>query len=274
MAPSPTLPRLRAEFTSSTELGALTGQLRRFEIVTPLISGPPHGISQHFGCVHTGRCSVLLRVGGGHLRAPAEDLLARLRDDLPAHLGSTNGHPAESIRGVVAWLEHEQRVGYLERAYVTATILFAVSDAEVWAWNVGPNGVLRGGPSGVFFESVDLRYPVLRRIGVMADSTHQWPGTDVAERASSIFAIGTPAGYEEVCGPLLGGQVFGVLDRGCLPFGPLPTTSITLERLWTMEAPWQYGLRGQAVLFGRCSAKELALPSDWRVEEVPIATQS
>ena len=139
-------PRVRSEFANEAGWGTLSADLRRYELATPTLPGPILGVSRAIGCIHVGRASLIVRVDGGHLRAPVKELLKMLTAKAPVHLDSAVSGPAEYIGNIVSWLEEEQRSGFLERTYTTATILVAVSDHEAWTWLVSPHGVVRGRP--------------------------------------------------------------------------------------------------------------------------------
>ena len=270
MTASSTLPPLRTEFTVDSEWGPLSSALRRYEIATPEIPGPVDAISRTVGCIHAARASLIVRIGGGHLRAPTEEIFETLVDEAPAQLGAMASGPAEYVTKVVSWLEKQQQAGFLERSYTTATLLVAVSDSEAWTWLVSPHGLVHGRPGGVVFVSTDLRYPALRRLGVMNEPAFRFPGAEPGDKASSICCLGRPAGYEMIRTYLAPGEIAVALERGSLPFGPWPAQSVTLEALWAMDTAWRHGLAGRGVVLGTATASDLALPPDWQLREVPI----
>lgn len=261
---------VRSEFVENATWGPLSSKLRRYEIAIPATPGPSLNISDVIGCVHAGRSSLMVRIGGGHLKAPTSELLRRLVDEAPARLKVPSIGPAEYTRLIVSWLEREQRSGYLERSYTTATLLVAISDVELWTWLVCPHGLVHGSAKRIVFGSTDLRYPVLRRLGAMAEPAFKFPGTEVADQATSICCIGTRDGYEMIRTRLGSDEVVIALDRSTLPFGPWPERPISLDAFWQMEAAWKYGLSGTAVAIGCLQAQDLAVPEGWQVNPVPL----
>lgn len=271
MAASRTLPPLRADFQEDSEWGPLSPGLHRYEIATPELLGPIHSISRTVGCVHTARASLILRIGGGHLQAPTEELLRTLIDKAPVRLAALTTGPAKFIANVVAWLEEEQRSGFLERSYTTATLLVVVSDSEAWTWLTSPHGLVHGRADGVVFRSTDLRYPVLRQLGVINEPAFRFPGAGAGDQASSICCVGAPDTYERIGTYIAPGEVVIALERGSLPFGPWPAHPIALDALWAMDAAWKHGLAGRGVVLGHAENSDLALPHDWQMREVPLA---
>lgn len=260
---------VRSEFTEDRTWGPLA-RARRYELSTPSVTGPIHGISETVGCVHGARSSLIVRIGGGHLRAPSVDLLRQVAQEAPSYLDAASDRPAEHVRTLVSWLEHQQQAGFLERAYLTATVIVAVSDEEVWVWLVSPHGIVHGSPDAMSFESTDLRYPVLRGLGLMQQAPFKFLGADAGDSASSICCIGTPDGYEATRTRLRPGELVIALDRGSVPFGPWPEHPISLNSLWEMDAAWRHGLPGQAIAFGDIHAANLRLTDGWTAREVQL----
>lgn len=266
------LPAIRAQFESTTVLGRLEG-LRRYELAPPTVAGEIRGISDTVGCAHARRASVIVRVGGGHLGSSRDELLRRVLDEARSRLDATSVHTPEAskqIARLVSWLEVERESGFLERAYITATIILAVSDDEVWTWLVSPHGLVHGTPDHVSAISTDLRYPVLRRLGLLREPAFAFPGADAGDQATSIMCIGAPNGYESIRTRVARNEFVIALDRGTLPFGPLPTESIPLSRLWEMDAAWKHGLTGRAVVLGCAPPDGLSLPEGWQIKEMPL----
>lgn len=265
-----TIPPPRMEFVGDPAWGLLSPTVRRFEITTPARSGPVLGISEVFGAVHVGRCSLVIRIGGGHLRASREDLLARIRTDAKDRLQHGSSTPVEHVERVVSWLEEEQRSGILEHSYSTASLIVAVSASEAWTWHVGPHGAACGSRTGIRFRSTDLRYPVLHRLGVLKPSALRSPGVFFREEASSIYCIGTPLGYEKLRMRMSVNEVVLVFEQGSLPFGPLTEDPIPIRALWDLEAAWKQGLQGMVIALGCVDTSTLDLPTEWHVSEVPF----
>ncbi|MBA3562332.1 MAG: hypothetical protein H0W35_06405 [Actinobacteria bacterium] len=147
-----------------------------------------------------------------------------------------------------------------------------MSETEVWTWLVSPHGVVHGSSDAMVFASTDVRYPVLRRLGVMREPAFMFPGTEIGDKSSSIFCIGTPNGYETIRTLVGRKEIVVALDRGTLPFGPLSAEPIALPSLWEMDAAWRHGRRGIAVALGRVDGRELGLPDTWNVCDVPLAS--
>lgn len=266
------LPRVRSEFENSTRLAHL-GRLRRYEVEPPTVTGEIRGISETVGCTHGRRASVIARVGGGHLRSSREELLRQLLEGARLRLDETYArtqNASEQIAEVVSWLEREKDSGFLERAYITATIILAVSDDEVWTWLVSPHGLVKGAPDNMSMTSTDLRYPVLRRLGFVQEPAFAFPGADVGDQATSIMCIGAPNGYERTRTRLGRNELVIALDRATLPFGPLPAESMPLSRLWQMDAAWKHGLTGRAVALGCIAPNALRLPEGWQIREIQL----
>jgi hypothetical protein len=266
------LPPIRAEFDNNTVL-ARVGGLRRYEVEPPKVTGEIRGISEAVGCTHGPRASVIARVGGGHLRNSREELLGRLLEEARLRLDATcaqTQNASDQIAQLVSWLERERESGFLERAYITATIILAVSDDEVWTWLVSPHGLVQGTPDEVSATSTDLRYPVLRRLGLMQEPAFAFPGADAGDQATSIMCIGAPNGYESIRTRLARNELVIALDRGTLPFGPLPTAYVPLTTLWKMDAAWKHGLTGRAVALGCTAPDALRLPEGWQIKEIPL----
>jgi hypothetical protein len=176
----------------------------------------------------------------------------------------------ERIQVVVSWLENEWGSGFLQRTYITATIVVAVSDDEVWTWLGSPHGAAHVHGGAASFVSTDLRYPVLRQMGLMRPPAYRFPGTDATDNASSIVCIGTPKGYECIRTRLSEGDLLLAFDRATLPFGPWPTEAISMEQLWSMDAGRRHGLIGRFIAVGSVAPDALQLPAGWRVIEIPL----
>jgi hypothetical protein len=204
------------------------------------------------------------------LQSPPDELLPTVLAAAEEQLAVHREGPLEYLNAIVSWLEAEHRVGRLHRSYTTATIAVAISRHEVWTWFVCPHGVMHGSPGGMRFAGTDLRFPVLRELGVMPESPVRLPGIDASDRASSICCIGTPLGYETLRLRLAPAELVLLLDRGSLPFGPLPAEPVPVESLWSMDAAWLQGLGGRVVALGSVEAADLRVPPEWEVREVPL----
>jgi len=176
------------------------------------------------------------------------------------------------VRAFVGWLEKEHEDGFLSRSYTTATLIIAVSDSIIWTWSFCPHGVAHGSPDEMRFVGTDLRNPQLRRIGVLERLVFDQPGIQAGDKASSIFCIGTPRGYEAIQLKVTPGQAVVALDRGAFPFGRLPSQPIPLTSLWIMDAAWKHGLPGNVVVFGHLRPDDINVPEDWSLHEVQLGT--
>lgn len=266
------LPSVRSEFESATLLSQVE-RLRRYEVRPPFAAGEIRGISEAVGCTHARRASVLARVGGGHLLGSREELLARLLEEARSRLDASCARTPSAgalIGQLVSWLENERESGFLQRAYITASIILAVSDHEVWTWLVSPHGLIAGPPDQVTARSTDLRYPVLRQLGLIREPAFAFPGADAGENATSIMCIGAPKGYESIRTRLGENDLVIALDRATLPFGPLPTKSVPLARLWELDAAWKHGLVGRTIAMGCAPPDALRLPEGWTITEIPL----
>jgi len=104
----------------------------------------------------------------------------------------------------------------------------------------------------------------------MQQPAFPFAGTEAADQASSIFCVGTQAGYERIRTHVGAGEALIAFERASLPFAPWPTQPIRLHELWAMDAAWKYGLMGRAVVLGDAKIGDLVLPHDWKVREVPL----
>ncbi len=100
MDESGALPPFRAELMEGTPWGPLSAQLRRYELATPELPGPLLGQDPTFGCVHGARASLVVRIGGGHLWAPLEEILRRVPNE--ARGSSTLRIPVQSSASPVS----------------------------------------------------------------------------------------------------------------------------------------------------------------------------
>jgi hypothetical protein len=162
----------------------------------------------------------------------------------------------------VNWLEGLQRDGLLRRSYSTASIILVVSSEEVWAWHVGPHGTFAGTIEKLSLESTDARMPVLYERGVPKPAFRP-PDSDLRDKATSIFSIGSPAGYECVRHEVGPDTALVEADRATVPFGPLSDRSWSLKELCGGDAAWRHGLPGRALVVGRM--QRLELPAEWEV---------
>lgn len=272
MSPSPVAPfHVISDFIDDARWGRITSELKRYEIVTPLVQGSSGGRSEEgIGAIHGERSSLIVRIGGGHLRAPPAELLDRMRVVARDRLGALGDGPVDHVASVVAWLEAEQREGLLERSYTTATLLVAVDDAEIWSWHSGPHGLVRASAGNVRFASTDLRIPVLRALGAMPPRGYASAEIDRIDQSSSVFCMDTPDGYERIRARLAPAEFVIALDRGALPFGPWPREEVSLDDFWRLDAAWKHGEIGRAVAVGTASPDELRLPAGWRIQGVPF----
>jgi hypothetical protein len=258
----------RSEFRADTAWGQGTGVLKRYEIRAPILPGPLATLGGAVGLVHVDRCSLLLSIGGGQLRAPRSALLEHVKANARHLLQRGRDNPVDRIERMITWLETEYRNGLLVDAFVTASLLVVVSDKEVWTWTVGPVGVASGARTAVQFRSVDFRYPVLRALGILKPASFQFPATEPLDQASSVCCVGTPNGYERLVMELEKGGIVIALDRGCLPYGPLPKVPVPVKSIWELDAAWKHGLAGLAVAVGSFGIEDLGLPEEWKVMEI------
>ena len=228
------------------------------------------------GVGHARRASFLLGLGGAALPAPHGELLARLLEEAPRHLDVLEGGPAHTVERFVAWLEHERLHGFLSpRAHLTATLVLAVSDREVWTWHVSPHGVALGTLDAMEYRSTDRRYPALRALGEMPERETAFGRIALLDRLSAAGRLGAPETYESLRLPLGAGEVVACFDRTALPFGPLPTESTPLGSLWARDAGWKHGLgAAHVVLVSGAEVGELQLPRGWTLREVPFAPET
>ncbi len=267
--------RLGREFDEATRWGELSGRLRRF-VVRPTVVDPDQSrfLAGAAGVRNANRCSLSLWVTAGHLRATHQEICHEALTAATERLSSHAETPAKQVRNIVSWLESELDSGLLERAYVTASLVLAVADDDVWVWLAGPNGLVCGPGESVRVRSSDLRMPVLRQHGVMPPPARSSTEMELIDGMSSIFCIGTPHGYEEVRCRIGAGSVMVALDRGCAPFGPWPTGSFSLQSMWARDAGWLHGFAANAVAVGDIGHEGLALPDNWAAEEVPLDVRS
>jgi hypothetical protein len=261
------LPRLAQDFTRDVSWGVLRNAFRRFEIVTPQQLVDETFIPRTVGCIHSARSSLLVRIGGGHLRAAGDELLRQLELNAASILSRNDMRPIDYVSAIVRWLEVETSGGLLENAYVTATLVVAISDSIVWTWSMSPHGVVRVDTCRATLVSTDLRYPILEQFGIRPPPVFS-SGDAIRNAASSIFCIGAPAGYEEI-ETIVSGDAFAlVLDRAMLPFSPWPSEPILMDSLWSTEGAWQHGIGGMGLAVGHLDGRQLKTPSDWRVRDV------
>jgi len=184
--------------------------------------------------------------------------LAQLEDD-----------PREHILRVAAWLENEVTSGRLARSYTTATLIVAVSDSEVAAWTMSPHGVMIASARDMTQLARDLRCPVLRELGMLDSPAFALPGTEWDDKARSVFCVGTPAGYEIVRAMTGANECTLALDRGALPFGPIPARIGTPD-FWSRDAGWKHGVPGLGVMIGDLEPDALTLPDGCTFEALPL----
>jgi hypothetical protein len=265
----------RSEFIADQPWGNSAG-VRRYEMATPLVEDVGETKSamaaiSDVACFHAARSSLILRVGGGHLRAPRDRILAELSKLAPSRL-TTSGTagPAHYVDRVVSWLEQEQQDGILERSYTTATLVVAVGNGEVWTWQASPHGLVHKYGQAFEFVGTDLRNPVLRAHGVIPPMTLNLPGAVTTDQASSIFCLGTPLGYERIRRTIEPGESVFAFERASLPFGPWPTERLPPAVFWRMDAAWRHGAPGRAVVVGYVAPQDLDPPIGWEMREVPL----
>jgi hypothetical protein len=230
------------------------------ELETPTVAGTLARAEEVAGCLYFDRMVVLVRVSGGMLVASPRRLVTELAG-AGARLRQRHESPALHLRATVSWLEEEQRDGLLRRSYSTASILIVVSSDEVWSWHVGPHGTFSGTIESVSFRSTDARIPVLYEHGASRPAFRA-EDSELRDRASSVFAIGTPAGYECTRQELDADSLVVEADRGALPFGPLDRTW-PFPELWEQDAAWRHGLPGRALVVGR--RPRLDVPTGWEI---------
>lgn len=260
---------LRSEFPEDGLWGSLPSSMRRYEVRSPPPHAPAGGrfIPATVGCVHGTRASLMVRIGGGHLVAPAEELLGRLQLEGPSRLDERHESPSAFFQAMVGWLELEHTEGFLRNSYTTASLLAATAGNEAWIWTMSPHGVATGSPTRMEFVTRDLRIPVLRDVGVVRKDVTP-PRMEPFARASSIFCIGTPQGYERRREVLGSRDLVALFEAGSLPFGPLSARS--LESIWAQDAAWKAGENSRVIILGDCEEATLGLPSGWTVQEIPL----
>jgi len=253
---------VKKEIPETTPWGDLTERLYVHELATPTVSGPLDSSTDKVGCAYFDRTILLIRVDGGALPAPPEQLVieitkvAKKRERQPT--------PASQLRATVNWLEDEQRDGLLHRTYTTASVIIIISIEEIWVWHVGPHGTFSGTMDKLSFRSTDARMPVLCKLGFPV-LTYRFPGWEQRANAGSIFAVGTPMGYECTRHEVGPNSIVVETDRGTFPFGPLGAEeSWSLKELWWKDAAWRHGLPGRALVIGRMP--KIEIPFDWKVQ--------
>lgn len=247
----------------------LARTLRRYEVRSPEPRDGPKGrfLSSTVGCIHGTRASLVVRIGGGHLVAPPEDLLERLRREGPSRLDQLDETPSAFFRAMIGWLELEHAEGFLHNSYTTASLVAAAAGTKVWIWTMSPHGIASGTPARMEFVSRDLRIPVLRDTGVVRKDVTP-PTMEPFAKASSIFCVGTPQGYERRSLVLGSRDLVAVFEAGSLPFGPL--SARTLQSIWTADAARNEGENSRVIILGDCDIATLGLPPGWTVEEFPL----
>lgn len=94
------------------------------------------------------------------------------------------------------------------------------------------------------------------------------PDSELRDKATSVFNIGSPAGSECVRYQVGPNSVIVEADRGTLPFGPLSEGSWSFKELCEKDTAWRHGLPGRALVVGRLQALEL--PSGWEVQTTAL----
>ncbi len=255
-------PPMRNEISESAAWGKLTERMYVHELATPTITGPLERSQESVGCIYFDRTVLLVRVSGGMLAASPRQLVGELAK-AGRNLEQREPTPASRLRATVSWLEEQQREGLLHRSYSTASIIIIVSGEEVWSWHVGPHGTFSGTIDKLAFQSTDARMPVLYERGVPTPAFRP-PDSELRDNATSVFNIGSPAGYECVRHEVGPNSVIVEADRGTLPFGPLSEGSWSFKELCEKDAAWRHGLPGRALVVGRMQALEL--PPGWEVQ--------
>jgi hypothetical protein len=253
---------MRNELSEIAAWGKMTKRLYVHELATPAMSGSLERSQESVGCAYFDRTVLLVRVSGGMLAASPRHLVAELAK-AGKKLEQRQPTPARQLRATVSWLEEQQREGLLHRSYSTASIIITVSNEEVWSWHVGPHGTFSGTVEMLSFQSTDARMPVLYEHGVPKPAFRA-ADSELRDKATSVFNIGSPAGYECIRHEVGATSLVVEADRGALPFGPLTRTRTwSLRELCEHDAAWRYGLPGRALIVGRLP--ELQLPTGWEV---------
>ena len=132
---------LRSEFPEDGLWGSLPSSMRRYEVRSPPPHAPAGGrfIPATVGCVHGTRASLMVPIGGGHLVAPAEELLGRLQLEGPSRLDERHESPSAFFQAMVGWLELEHTEGFLRNSYTTASLLAATAGNEAWILDDEPS---------------------------------------------------------------------------------------------------------------------------------------
>jgi hypothetical protein len=260
---------MRNEISESAAWGKLTERLYVHELATPTVTGPLERSQESVGCAYFDRTVLLVRVSGGMLAASPRQLVAELAK-AGRKLAERQPTPASQLRATVSWLEEQQREGLLHRSYSTASIIIVVSGQEVWSWHVGPHGTFFGTVDKLSFQSTDARMPVLYERGVPMPAFRP-QDSELRDKATSVFNIGSPAGYECIRHEIGANSLIVEADRGTLPFGPLSDASWSLKDLCEKDAAWRHGLPGRALVVGHMQAVEL--PPGWEVQ-TSVLTES
>lgn len=264
----------RSEHDEDAVWSSLTGTLLRYEIRTPPSRAAFQNPEESSGCIHFGRLSLLLRIArGGHLSSSPSQVMEKTLEKAKAVLEkcANTSRPSDAFKQVISWLEHEQESGFLSQCYTTATIVAVVGDKDIWSWHTSPQGIVSGSKDSLHFKSTDLRYPELIRQGLMKSSPLQLEDTEIRDKASSVFCLGTQDGYEflrqklgsEVC-------VFLALDRALLPFGSWPAVAVSSADLWSMDSAWRHGMAGIGLFIGSKKVDFFELPTELNILELPM----
>lgn len=269
---NPKLPfKTRHEFTENRRWGAVSPGLRRLLLVRPqMLNSSTLTLRGAVGAAHSGRCTLLLWVTGGHLAASYEEIAAAAASRAALRLEARAQTPGRQVKALVSWLESQQTSGLLRRAYVTASLAVVVDDKEIWVWHSSPHGAMCGPLQGLKVRSTDLRMPTLRRMGLLPARAASSRELQLIDNLSSVFCVGTPHGYEELRCEIGMDRSALVFDRASLPFGPMSGAPLPLPDVWRREAGWRLGLPAQVLAIGNIATVDLALPRGWCLEEHPL----
>ena len=240
-----------------------TSTTKRLELATSRRDGVLGTVHEHAAIVHARRMSLMVRASQGELRHPLSEVFQQVHWlDACASQGSADARLARCIE----FLEHQPRDGVVAGAYLTASAVVVVDDSSVLVWRVGPTAVFYAGADNtVTHVGQDWRVASLLRKGIAAPRAMGAAGS-VLDETSSLFAVGSPDGYQLNEIAFRGGTCI-VMDRGALPFRP-ENVRVASE-LFAAEAGWQHGMAGHALLFGS-PIQSLAEAGGWTAHEAAL----
>lgn len=264
LSDSPTLNSLR-----NVPWGTLKNIQQKIEITAPSQEGPLRKMpSYHYqaeSLLSAPRLTILIRLGGGLLKASPESILATLKSEFSSQLSQIQPTPLQYVSACLDWLEQEQNDGILERCWVCLVLIVRIDERHLWIWRVGGNGLLAGEPNSLRFVSTDQRHAAMHRQLHSSPLGPRFATSDLSDNILPIFNLTTPNGYESFFIELDKDPLVVALNQSTLPFGPWPSPPLDVTELWSLDAGWKHGLAAHGVIIGEIEMDRVGWPHDLRI---------